>query len=74
MNRCAHVYSTAPFLVVDHGDRQAILEPFNYITANPGKEIRGKLIEAFNLWLKVPADKLQLIAKVVNMLHAASLM
>jgi geranylgeranyl diphosphate synthase type 3 len=53
---------------------QAILEPFRYINSNPGKEIRGKLIEAFNLWLNVPADKLLVISKVVNMLHAASLM
>ncbi|RXW23685.1 hypothetical protein EST38_g2152 [Candolleomyces aberdarensis] len=52
----------------------AILEPFTFITANPGKEIRGKLIEAFNDWLHVPEDKLQVIAKIVNMLHAASLM
>ncbi|KAH9474858.1 Geranylgeranyl pyrophosphate synthase [Psilocybe cubensis] len=55
-------------------NEQAILEPFTYITSNPGKEIRGKLIEAFNIWLKVPSDKLQVIAKIVNMLHAASLM
>lgn len=53
---------------------KAILEPFHFITSNPGKEIRGKLIEAFNIWLDVPSSKLQVIAKVVNMLHAASLM
>ncbi|KAF4613303.1 hypothetical protein D9613_011203 [Agrocybe pediades] len=53
---------------------QVLLEPFRYITSNPGKEIRGKLIEAFNLWLNVPSEKLQVIAKIVNMLHAASLM
>lgn len=53
---------------------QALLEPFTFITAHPGKEIRGKLIEAFNLWLQVPQDKVKIIAKLVNMLHAASLM
>jgi len=53
---------------------QAILEPFTYITSSPSKEIRTKLIEAFNLWLNVPTDRLQLISKVVNMLHNASLM
>lgn len=53
---------------------QDLLEPFTYTTANPGKEIRGKLIEAFNSWLKVPSDELSVIAKVVNMLHTASLM
>ena len=53
---------------------QTILEPYTFTTSNPGKEIRGKLIDAFNVWLNVPADKLQVIAKIVNMLHAASLM
>ena len=53
---------------------QTLLEPFKYITSNPGKEIRGKLIEAFNIWLNVPPERLQVIAKIVNMLHAASLM
>ena len=53
---------------------KAILEPFQFITSNPGKEIRGKLIEAFNLWLDVPASKFKVISKIVNMLHAASLM
>lgn len=53
---------------------KALLEPFKYITSNPGKEIRGKLIEAFNIWLNVPPERLQVIAKIVNMLHAASLM
>jgi len=55
-------------------DPKAILEPFQFIKSNPGKEIRGKLIEAFNLWLEVPASRLKVITKVVNMLHAASLM
>lgn len=51
-----------------------LLEPFTYITTHPGKEIRGHLIEAFNLWLNVPTEKLKVIAKVVNMLHSASLL
>lgn len=32
------------------------------------------MIEAFNTWLKVPADKLEIIGRVVNMLHSASLL
>jgi hypothetical protein len=36
------------------------------ITSNPGKEIRGKLIEAFNIWLNVSPERLQVIAKIVN--------
>ncbi|KAG8741195.1 geranylgeranyl pyrophosphate synthetase [Ceratobasidium sp. 414] len=52
----------------------AILEPFTYITATPGKDMRSRLIEAFNLWLKVPQKELGIIAHVVSMLHNASLM
>ncbi|KDR70517.1 hypothetical protein GALMADRAFT_1350432 [Galerina marginata CBS 339.88] len=53
---------------------QAILEPFKYSSASPGKDIRRKLVEAFNDWLEVPRDKLEVIANAVNMFHAASLM
>ncbi|TFK26318.1 farnesyltranstransferase [Coprinopsis marcescibilis] len=55
-------------------NESAILEPYTFTTSSPGKEIRGKLIGAFNAWLNVPDDKLRVIAKIVNMLHAASLM
>ncbi|WWD15635.1 hypothetical protein CI109_100057 [Kwoniella shandongensis] len=51
-----------------------LLEPYTYISANPGKEIRTKLIEAFNLWLHVPEDDLEIITGVVRMLHNASLL
>jgi geranylgeranyl diphosphate synthase type 3 len=51
-----------------------ILEPFTYITSKPGEEIRVLLIEAFNLWLSVPNDQLEVIDRVVQMLHNASLM
>ncbi|KIY66001.1 terpenoid synthase [Cylindrobasidium torrendii FP15055 ss-10] len=52
----------------------ALLEPFDYISANPGKDMRSRLIQAFNLWLKVPEDKTSLIARIVTMLHNASLL
>jgi geranylgeranyl diphosphate synthase, type III len=51
-----------------------LTEPFDYLMAHPGKDIRTLLINAFNLWLKVPEDKLSIIAKVVAMLHTASLL
>jgi geranylgeranyl diphosphate synthase type 3 len=44
------------------------------LTANPGKDMRSHLIEAFNYWLKVPQKELGIIAHVVSMLHNASLM
>ncbi|KAI0800350.1 terpenoid synthase [Fomes fomentarius] len=55
-------------------NESALLEPFTHIYSVPGKEIRGQMIEAFNLWLNVPADKLKIISKVVSMLHTASLL
>ncbi|SNX82006.1 related to farnesyltranstransferase (al-3) [Melanopsichium pennsylvanicum] len=52
----------------------AILEPYSYLDSNPGKEVRTKLIEAFNVWLQVPLHKLDTICSVVRMLHTASLL
>jgi len=51
-----------------------LLEPYTYITAKPGKEIRGLMIDAFNDWLSVPPEKLAVISRIVSMLHSASLM
>ncbi|TYJ54488.1 hypothetical protein B9479_004812 [Cryptococcus floricola] len=52
-----------------------ILEPYTYISTNPnGKEIRPKLIAAFNLWLEVERGDLEVITEVVRMLHNASLL
>ncbi|KIO18432.1 hypothetical protein M407DRAFT_16246 [Tulasnella calospora MUT 4182] len=53
---------------------KTLLEPHTYISSMPGKDIRGKMIEAFNLWLHVPEETLATIAKVVGMLHNASLL
>ncbi|KAK7464982.1 hypothetical protein VKT23_006190 [Stygiomarasmius scandens] len=52
----------------------SIMEPYTYITSNPGKDIRSQFINAFNLWLNVPHEKTRAIANVVNMLHSASLL
>lgn len=51
-----------------------LLEPFSYIASCPSKEIRSQLIAAFNLWLQVPADQLDVITRVVGLLHNASLL
>ncbi|KAI8069072.1 isoprenoid synthase domain-containing protein [Gilbertella persicaria] len=53
---------------------EIILEPYNYLISHPGKEIRTKLISAFNLWLNVSEDVTEVVNKVVGMLHNASLM
>jgi geranylgeranyl diphosphate synthase type 3 len=44
------------------------------LLSHPGKDIRTKLIAAFNLWLNVPKEALDVITKAIGMLHNASLM
>ncbi|KAK4706131.1 geranylgeranyl diphosphate synthase, type III, partial [Phenoliferia sp. Uapishka_3] len=53
---------------------QVLVEPFTYLAAVPGKEVRSALIEAFNLWTKVPEADIAVVKKVVGMLHTASLL
>lgn len=56
-------------------EKETILRgPFDYLETHPGKDIRGELIAAFNAWLQVPAASLEIITKVVGMLHTASLL
>ncbi|KAG1748626.1 isoprenoid synthase domain-containing protein [Suillus lakei] len=52
----------------------ALLEPYTYITAVPGKKVTDKFVEGFNLWLNVPQDKLSVIKRVVGLLHNVSLL
>ncbi|KAI9799735.1 MAG: geranylgeranyl pyrophosphate synthetase [Piccolia ochrophora] len=51
-----------------------LLGPYDYLYGHPGKDIRTLLISAFNAWLKVPRESLEVITKVVAMLHTASLL
>ncbi|KAL4071348.1 isoprenoid synthase domain-containing protein [Scleroderma yunnanense] len=51
-----------------------LLEPFSYIASCPSKEFRSQLITAFNEWLDVPVDQLEVITRVVGLLHNASLL
>ncbi|PLB35017.1 FPP/GGPP synthase family protein [Aspergillus candidus] len=51
-----------------------LMGPYDYMLQNPGKDIRRQLINAFNVWLQVPAESIEIINKVVGMLHAASLL
>jgi len=53
---------------------RVLTEPYSYITQDPGKGVRRKLIRAFDLWLKVPEDKRTVIEDVTKMLHNASLL
>ncbi|CZT41448.1 probable farnesyltranstransferase (al-3) [Rhynchosporium secalis] len=51
-----------------------LMGPYEYLFAHPGKDIRAQLIAAFNEWLQVPPESLEVITKVVGMLHTASLL
>jgi len=51
-----------------------LLGPYDYMLQHPGKDIRRQFITAFNCWLKVPEPSLDIITKVVVMLHTASLL
>ncbi|XP_064458644.1 terpene synthase-like isoform X6 [Ornithodoros turicata] len=50
------------------------LQPYHYIMKVPGKQIRTKLAQAFNQWLKIPKEKCYAIGEIVQMLHNASLL
>ncbi|KAA1126614.1 geranylgeranyl pyrophosphate synthetase [Puccinia graminis f. sp. tritici] len=51
-----------------------LLEPFTYLTSTPGKEIRSMMIDAFNHWLSVPTEQLNIVKRIVGLLHTASLL
>lgn len=48
--------------------------PFDYLNGQPGKDFRSALVKAFDAWLEVPPESLEVITKVVSMLHTASLL
>lgn len=56
MERQASTASAASHAGMEDSEIESILtEPYDYITQVPGKDVRGKLIYAFNKWLKVGA-------------------
>uniref|UniRef100_A0A8C9XKJ8 Geranylgeranyl pyrophosphate synthase n=3 Tax=Sander lucioperca TaxID=283035 RepID=A0A8C9XKJ8_SANLU len=59
---------------LEAGPERILLEPYKYLLQLPGKQVRTKLSQAFNHWLNVPEDKLQVIIQVTEMLHNASLL
>jgi geranylgeranyl diphosphate synthase, type III len=75
--------SLAPLL--PHRSDPALLESFQYINSMPGKNVRGKMIDCFQLWFKIEdgIDKtddnnyvgiLDSIKEIIGDLHNASLM
>lgn len=55
-------------------DLQILLQPFTYLLQVQGKQIRVKLSLAFDYWLHIPPETLNIINDVVQMLHNASLL
>ncbi|XP_047487880.1 geranylgeranyl pyrophosphate synthase-like [Penaeus chinensis] len=53
---------------------QILLQPFTHVLQVTGKMTRGKLVEAFNYWMRIPEDKLRAISEVIYLLHNASLL
>ena len=51
-----------------------LLEPFRYLQQAPGKNVRGQLIDAFQIWLDIPTDAVEVTKRVVEFLHNASLL
>jgi geranylgeranyl diphosphate synthase type 3 len=39
--------------VLPHQSDPALLESYRYINTMPGKNVRGKMIDCFQLWMKV---------------------
>ncbi|XP_047529110.1 geranylgeranyl pyrophosphate synthase-like [Vanessa atalanta] len=58
----------------DKNQDEKLLMPFTYIQQVPGKQIRSKLTQAFNYWLRVSDEKLRAIGEIVQMLHNSSLL
>jgi geranylgeranyl diphosphate synthase type 3 len=58
----------------DHVVDEKVLEPFRYLCDVPGKNVRGQLVDAFNLWFKIPSEKVKAIKETIGSLHTASLM
>jgi len=53
---------------------KVVCGPFEYLNGHKGKEFRTQLINTFDAWLEVPPESLDVITKVVGMLHTASLL
>ncbi|KAJ5963591.1 Phyllocladan-16-alpha-ol synthase [Penicillium vulpinum] len=51
-----------------------LLGPFDYLESLPGKNVRSQFMQAFDTWLQVPTEHLDIVKKVISMLHTASLL
>ncbi|GMI08712.1 hypothetical protein TrVE_jg9298 [Triparma verrucosa] len=59
---------------MDHTPPEDLLQPFLYLTSNPGKNIRSILIKGFSVWLPLPPPSLTLTTSIISSLHTSSLL
>lgn len=58
-----------------HEFDESLLESFRYIQSIPGKDVRGKMIDCFNVWLDIDTpDVIRTVKTIVSELHNASLL
>ncbi|PLN83656.1 isoprenoid synthase domain-containing protein [Aspergillus taichungensis] len=53
---------------------KSVNAPYRYVASLPGKDFRGKILAACNVWLQIDKNSLATIERVVTMLHNASLL
>ena len=58
----------------DHGTPPTQRDHPTHTGETPGKDVRGALIDAFNVWLKIPPEKVTQIKSIISRLHNASLL
>ena len=66
--------SSQPHELFHHEVDKGCIESYFYILNNPGKNVRGLLIDAFQKWLKISDSQVAAIKEVVQKLHTASLL
>ncbi|KAF4950620.1 hypothetical protein FSARC_13125 [Fusarium sarcochroum] len=47
--------------------------PYHYVSSMPSKNVRDKFIDALNIWIGAPAEKVASVKEITNMLHNSSL-
>lgn len=57
-----------------HEREAEVLEPMQYLSQIPGKNVRATLIDCFQTWLQIPAEKIAIIKEIIASLHNASLL
>jgi geranylgeranyl diphosphate synthase type 3 len=53
---------------------QNILQPLAHLQQVPGKQIRARFSQSCNYWLKLPADKFNVVKDIADMFHYSFLL